>query len=129
MSSLYGIVNLLNKIKKEFSNEIESIGLTFPKWIVIKAIKQNEHIKASGVQEITSMDKATLSELINRLVKEGYITKEVGENDKRCFFLATTPKVDSLCLKAIEIEKGFEEKMKSLLSDKDVHLLKELIKK
>lgn len=129
MSTLYGLVNLLNKVKKEFSNDIETIGLTFPKWIVIKAIKQNENIKASKVQEITSMDKATLSELINRLVKEGYINKEASKEDKRCFFLSTTAKVDSICSKALEIESSFDKKIKSILDDQDIKILKQLTKK
>lgn len=126
---LYNLINVLNGYRREFAIEIEKSGLTFPKWIVLKTIKGNDNITAANLAEKISMDKATLSELLNRMSKEELIIKTPSPSDKRCFTLTIGKEALKKCQLAMQIETDFDNMIKSKLSKQEIEVINKLIKK
>lgn len=129
MELIYDIFSLNAKMRRDFEQRIAPAGLTYPKWLVLKAIKQNEGIKACELKEIINMDKATLSELLNRLEKEGCIVKKSDKNDRRISRLFLSPNIISKCGSMMCLEQQFFNDITEKVSVDELTKLTEIIQK
>ena len=69
---------------KRFAQQITGYGLTVPQYFTLFALwHQDEPCPMHVLAEITYQDAATLTGIINRLVKLGYVSRERGEDDRR----------------------------------------------
>lgn len=129
MELLYELIALNTKIKRDFEHKIAEVGLTYPKWIVLKTIKSNEGIKACDLKDIIGMDKATLSELLNRLVKEGCVVKKNDKNDRRISRLYLSESILTKCTGAMCIEQDYFDVLNDKISKDEMANLTEIIQK
>jgi DNA-binding MarR family transcriptional regulator len=61
----------------------KTFGLTGPQLVILEAVSNHEHISVTGLAKSISLRQATVTDIINRLVKKGYIVKRKSEQDKR----------------------------------------------
>lgn len=79
---IHGIIN----------TQFLDIDLGNSQGIQLLIIHHNPGIEMNQLKEIMAVDKATITKLIQKLVRKGYVKKEVNENDKRRFSLFLTKK-------------------------------------
>ena len=101
------------QLKRAFSLYVErEINLTYPQWRVIKTIRfAKADISAKEIADILSFDKVTISDIVNRLLKKGYLTKKVDINDKRRNVLSLSAKAKGLCKNVMSIEDDFNQSL------------------
>ena len=104
------------QLKRVFSLYIENeIDLTYPQWRVMKAIVSSKsNSSAKEIADILGFDKVTISDIVNRLLRKGYLTKKIDENDRRRNVLSISKEANSLCKNVIRLEDNFN---KTLFSD------------
>lgn len=112
-----------------FKQQLKAYDLTNLQHLVLEGLWYKQGMTAAQMCKFLILDKATLSGVIDRMVKAGWIEKRPNPDDKRLQSLFTTQKADNLKedlirerLKANEeILKGFsiEERLlfKRLLID------------
>ena len=66
-------------------------------WRVVRFIQNNGPVRISDVARRERSTMATVSTLVNRLVKQGLVNKEKDTSDARQSLLTVTPKGRSLC--------------------------------
>ena len=96
---------------------------------IIFALLGTDGVAIKVLCEKTSLDKSTLTGILNRLERDGYIEKISDENDKRSTLIKLTgkekdfiPKVDSVSTQMNEIfYKGF--------SDQEIDLFDSMMKR
>lgn len=71
---------------------LKKYGLTSNQYLVLEVLWKMEGITASETGKILSIDKATLSGVIERMVDSQWIIKNQDENDKRVFQLYPSEK-------------------------------------
>ena len=79
----------------------QGFDLTIDQWLVLKAIIDNPDWTQNEVAEAAFKDFASVTRIIDLLVKKGYLTRETHPADRRRFKLEATPKT-SENLKAME---------------------------
>ena len=109
------------QLKRVFSLYIESgIDLTYPQWRVMNTIRFSESdITAKEVADSLGFDKATISDIVNRLHRKGYIIKTVDTNDRRKNVLCISEKAHSLCKIVMCIEDKFNYLLFSEMGHED----------
>ncbi|MDD7795621.1 MarR family winged helix-turn-helix transcriptional regulator [Clostridium sp. 'White wine YQ'] len=97
------IDKLINKasklIRNKMNNELESIGLTYVQWSIVKDIYTIEEVDGD-IEKLTpleigkrvGLDKATMSSVINRLIHNEWVEKIKNPMDKRSYYLLLTQK-------------------------------------
>jgi len=75
---------------------LKKFGLTNIQYLVLEVLWKMEGITASETGKILSIDKATLSGVIERMVDSQWIIKRQDENDKRVFQLYPSEKAKQL---------------------------------
>lgn len=58
-------------------------GLTGPQLLVLEEVSNHERITVTGLAKAIFLSQATVTDIINRLVKKGYLIKKKSDRDKR----------------------------------------------
>ncbi len=132
------IGTLINRSSKLLKNKInislENLGLTAVQWSVLKDIYNIEELKGD-IEELTpleigrrlSLDKATLSGVINRLINKEWIEKIKNPKDKRSFYLLLTQKALYNMEELEQINNVTIKKAAEGLSSQEIKLLEKYL--
>jgi DNA-binding MarR family transcriptional regulator len=73
----------VRKVSKAYRDEIAAYKLTHGQFFVIVAIMEEQGLLPSELAEKTSQDRATITGLLDRLAKDGWIERRADEIDRR----------------------------------------------
>jgi DNA-binding MarR family transcriptional regulator len=69
---------------KRFTQQLTNYGLTAPQYFTLFALTlQGEACPMSVLAQATHQDAATVTGIINRLIKLGYVSRRRGQDDRR----------------------------------------------
>ena len=68
----------------------QGFKITIDQWLIIKAIMENPGIKQQGLAEIVFKDSASVTRIIELLVKAKYLDRKANPKDRRKFDLKIT---------------------------------------
>jgi MarR family 2-MHQ and catechol resistance regulon transcriptional repressor len=75
---------------------VRQLGLTSPQFDVIATLGNTTGMTMNTLAEKTLVTKGTLTGIVDRLEKKGYVRREVPEGDRRCFVIVLTPEGEQL---------------------------------
>lgn len=88
----YGLSVLTARITVRLAREYEkAVGLPLPEARVMTVLGSFRPVSSNAVVQHTSMDKATVSRAIGRLIRQGLITRKPNKKDRRLLVLDFTP--------------------------------------
>ncbi|KLO24486.1 MarR family transcriptional regulator [Marinitoga sp. 1155] len=122
------IKELKEDLKKYVSEQFKDIGLTSSQWMLMGVLMKNGNMKITDLSRRLGLSNSTVSGIIDRLEKQGYVTRKRDEKDKRKVFIEITDKFKKTTQKShIDIQKKVEEKL-SKISDKEINKIIEGLK-
>jgi DNA-binding MarR family transcriptional regulator len=80
-------------LKKEF-------GLTVPQLVVLQEVSQHQKISMSTLAKSVNLSQATITDIVNRLIANGYLTKARSDRDKRRAMISPSKKCFEILEKA-----------------------------
>ena len=110
-------------IKNEFTD------ITINDMHILEAIGQKTPQNMSSVATKLRVTVGTLTIAINHLVKKGYVIRKRGEQDRRVVFLALSEKGTLAFQKHVEFHKSMTIQITKDLSEKELELLMQALKK
>ncbi|MCR5589933.1 MAG: MarR family transcriptional regulator [Lachnospiraceae bacterium] len=84
------------KIVGSYTPYLKPLGLTYTQYIVMMVLWENERANVGQLGEILHLDAGTLTPLLKRLEKAGYVTRERSKEDERITIISITPAGDAL---------------------------------
>ena len=112
---IYSVSRLITKAYKPF---LEEMGLTYPQYLVLLALWENDNIAMNKIGEKLLLNTNTLSPLVKRMEKMELLRRKRSEKDERSVFIQLTEKGKELKNKAVPIP----EKLLNTLLTEDVSL-------
>ncbi|MBO6633131.1 MarR family transcriptional regulator [Parvibaculum sp.] len=100
--ALYSSSLLMTKLYKPLLAEI---GLTYPQYLVMLSLWEEDGVTVSRLGERLYLDSGTLTPLLKRLEKAGLVTRERNEKDERQVLVRLTPEGKALKRQAAGIPK------------------------
>ena len=91
------------KIVNRYSPYLKPLGLTYTQYVVFMVLWEQESLNVGQLGEILSLDAGTLTPLLKRLEKEGYVTRMRSEEDERITIVSITDKGNELKEKCKDI--------------------------
>lgn len=76
------------------------VGLTAPQLLILQLLRQGEELTTGQVAKRVSLSQATVTTIVDRLEKRGFVRRERGETDKRKVYLYLTEQGDSILVDA-----------------------------
>ncbi len=114
------------KIVGNYTPYLKPLGLTYTQYIVLMVLWEKESVNVGQLGEILRLDAGTLTPLLKRLEKAGYVTRERSKEDERVTVISITPEGDSLKEKCKDIPMKMSSKGSSL-TEKDAKELYRLL--
>jgi len=112
---IYSVSRLITKAYKPF---LEEMGLTYPQYLVLLVLWENDNISMNTIGEKLLLNTNTLSPLVKRMEKMELLRRKRSEKDERSVFIQLTEKGKELKNKAVLIP----EKLLNTLLTEDVSL-------
>lgn len=100
--ALYAATRALTKTHRE---KLEKIGLTYPQYLVLLTLWQNNNLTISQIGDKLMLDSGTLTPLVKRLEVMKLVERVRDENDQRQVHVKLTDKGENLKRDALDARK------------------------
>ncbi len=80
-------------LRRDFEKRAKSVGLTRAQWSVIAHLLRGEGITQKALADILDLKAITLTRMVERLEKDGWIVRRAHATDRRAKLLFLTSKV------------------------------------
>ena len=114
------------KIVGSYTPYLKPLGLTYTQYVVMMVLWEQENVNVGQLGEILRLDAGTLTPLLKRLEKAGYVTRERSSKDERVTIISITQAGEALKEKCKDIPLMMASKGSSL-SEKDAKELYRLL--
>jgi DNA-binding MarR family transcriptional regulator len=84
------------KIHKEFHKIIDSYGITVPQMLVLRALIKEGNLPISEISKRLGLTNSTVSGIVDRLEKEGYVERNRDDKDRRVVYVCLTEKIQRM---------------------------------
>ena len=88
---VFGLYAASRKLIKVYTNELETLGLTYPQYLVISCLLHKDGISVDEIGQELFLDSGTLTPLLKRLAANGLIIREHSKQDERKRVITLTP--------------------------------------
>lgn len=106
LGSSYGeqVLICLRKIMQAISlhsrSLVKQVGLTGPQLIFLKAVAKSEGIPVGEIAKAISLSQATVTGILERMVKRGLVSRQRSDRDKRRVLIRLTPAGEQILAQA-----------------------------
>lgn len=114
------------KIVGSYTPYLKPLGLTYTQYVVLMVLWEQERVNVGQLGDILRLDAGTLTPLLKRLQKAGYVTRERSKEDERITIISITPAGEALKEQCRDIPLKMASKG-SPLSEKDAKELYRLL--
>jgi len=96
---------------------LEALGITYPQYVVMMILWEEDGARVSHIGERLFLDSATLTPLLKRLEKRGFVERRRSEVDERVVEIFLTTSGKRLKKKALHVADGFFCKLQTPLPE------------
>ncbi len=84
------------KIVGSYTPYLKPLGLTYTQYVVMMVLWEHEAVNVGQLGDILRLDAGTLTPLLKRLEKAGYVTRERSKEDERITIISITKEGEAL---------------------------------
>jgi len=125
---IFLLAKAYQKAHGDLKKRLQPYGLTPIQHLVLEALWQEEGLSAGEIGKVLTLDSATLSGVLDRMVEGEWIVKETNAQDKRSMSVYLKDKAKELKAKLLEERKKSNDRIMSGLSDAEKLLLLRMLK-
>lgn len=77
--------------------------ITIDQWLILKSLSENTNLTQNELTKVVFKDAASISRIVELLVKRDYLTREIDKSDRRKISLKLTEKGQRITIEVNEI--------------------------
>ena len=108
---------------------LQHLGITASKWRVLGTLKSCSMLMMSELAEMTTIDRTTLTRMLNQMEDDGWVLRTPDVDDKRAIMVTLTRRGQALFLKANQIVEQINDEITQDIGDDEAPKLRELMKR
>lgn len=112
----FSLYTCSRKIISSYQPYLSELKITYTQYLVFLALFEEDPLTVNELSKKLYLDSGTLSPLLKKLEKEGYINKERNKDDERVVYISLTNKGKEMKLKLKEIPCLVYNKLQEELS-------------
>jgi DNA-binding MarR family transcriptional regulator len=124
---IFLLAKVYQKAHASFKKQLTPYGLTNMQHLVLESLWYKQGMTASQMGKFLILDKATLSDVLERMVKSGWIEKRPDEKDRRLSSVYTSKKADDLKEELIKERRNANEELMKGFSNEERILFRRLL--
>ncbi|MBQ7712575.1 MAG: MarR family transcriptional regulator [Clostridia bacterium] len=116
-----------NKILRRYQPLLKELGLTYTQYVTMMVLWERERVKEKDLVEALYLKANTLTDLLKKLERKGYVAVRRSALDKRSVEIVLTEAGRELKERAVSVPKTLAEE--HWLTDEEIVQFKELLNK
>ncbi|RTZ92627.1 MAG: MarR family transcriptional regulator [Deltaproteobacteria bacterium] len=125
----FQIGKVSRKMAKVTRDAVSPYGLTTTQFFLLTALYEEEDISISALAQKVVLDKATLTGLVDRLERDGFVTRQVSPEDRRSIRVRLTPKAERLRETLTELYHRINRRFLSFLTEEERKTFEQVVSK
>ncbi len=127
----YQIEQAIKTYRMYAQKQIKSKGLniTIDQWLVLKSLKENPDLNQAELAEKVFKDNASITRIIDLLVKSGYVEREINPNDRRKFNLNITSIGNKILTETYAVVLQNRKTALNDIPENDIQIMSETLQK
>lgn len=99
-------------VVRSYTPLLKKFGITYPQYLVMLVLWEHKTLAVTQITKLLLLDTSTLTPLLKRLEKMGYIRRKRSESDERVVMIGLTEKGEKLQQEASLIPSQLVEGLK-----------------
>lgn len=88
----FNLGRVMRRVYDYYEQQLSSFGLTSPQYFVFNALWMGDGISVGQLGERVSLDSSTLTGIIDRMERSGYVERRLSPDDRRSVLVFLTAK-------------------------------------
>ncbi len=109
--------------------KINHLKITIDQWLVLKCLKENPKSTQIELAEKVFKDNASITRIIELLVKADFLHREINQKDRRKFDLKITPLGEKILANVYKIVLKNRAKALENISEEEIETVNAILKK
>jgi MarR family transcriptional regulator, organic hydroperoxide resistance regulator len=105
---LYLLSRVSHVLSSEFHNQLRRRSVGVPVWRVLASLSGSKGETVTGLAEVCLLQQPTMTKLLDRMVRDGMVTRSQDARDRRVVRVALTPKGEALAGELIAAARKHE---------------------
>ncbi len=114
---------------RTYRSRLASHGLTHIQFFLLIALYEKEGMSVSELAAKVALDKSTMTGLIDRMEREGFVERHQNPNDRRAYCIYLTEKARDMRKDLISIYREVNSMYLHTLSEEEKRILEEIVAK
>ena len=115
------------RLQRSFSDALAEAGGTFPAWQVLLAVQRQGARTQHDLARAIGVEGPTLTRQLDALESAGLVERQRDQQDRRAIRVKATPRGQAQFRRLATAAKGFDERLRSGLSDGEIAQLSGLL--
>ena len=113
----FPIYSLAKELVALYRPILEGLDLTYPQYLVMILIWENEKMTGSQIGELLSLDKSTVTPILKRLEQKHLVEKKRCKRDERVVYISLTDEGKFMESKAVTVRQQLLEALPVSMDD------------
>ena len=86
----YLVASAHRKLHSEMTDQLNAFGVPVEKWRILESLDQNKSLSMSDLARSALMNPSALTKMVDRMVSEGLVQRQISRYDQRSITLVVT---------------------------------------
>ncbi|MDW3221556.1 MAG: MarR family winged helix-turn-helix transcriptional regulator [Paracoccaceae bacterium] len=123
----YALAAAHRRLHNDLGRKIKSLNVQVETWRVLQSLRASNGPTMSELAAIVLMNPPTLTKLVDRMVADGLVQRQLSAEDQRRVQLALTDRGDSLCHQIMTHVDAQNEEIIAAIGTEKAALLREAL--
>jgi MarR family transcriptional regulator for hemolysin len=114
-------------LSRAFNDALVAAGGSLPQWLVVMALKRDEHAMQRDIAAAIGIEGATLTHHLNRMEADGLVRRDRVAGDRRSHLVALTPAGEDLFRTLLAAVIAFDGQLRAGMSDRELATMRRLL--
>jgi DNA-binding MarR family transcriptional regulator len=105
---LYLLARVSHVLSGEFHQQLRRRSVAVPVWRVLASLSGSAGETVTGLAEVCLLQQPTMTKLLDRMVRDGLVTRSQDTRDRRVVRVALTPRGQALAAELIDAARQHE---------------------
>ena len=124
----FNLGRVMRRVYDYYEQRLSLFGLTVPQYFVFNALWMGEGISIGELGERVSLDSSTLTGIIDRMERSGYVERRPNPDDRRSMLVFLTTKARELGPRILEFADQLDTILRQPFSQKEMGTFEQVLR-
>ena len=124
----FNIGRVMRRVYEHYETRLAPFNLTTPQYMIFHALWMEDGITIGELGQRVSLDGSTITGILDRMEKNGYVERRPNAEDRRSLLVYLTPRAREVGPKIIKFADELDENFRKRFSARDMAVFERVIR-